>query len=290
MWLRIAAQEGGRSCEPVFACPRCWCLAARPRPRENHDHGSGGTTGTVMPSPIRIPAPASTGSSGGNSGSSGGTSGSSGGTTAARGPTGTNGLPACDSGLPDVNGCPCDAEGTTRACYTGPAGTEHVGACHDGQQTCTSVGEFLVWGPCTGDVTPRPKSAATTNDENCNGVVGCADSACTGIVGCCTAGTSRSCYDGPPAPAAWARASRAPRPATRTARGWRAPTKCFPRRKRATAPTASTTTATASIDCKDPACASDPACQPQICAPGSTEACYDGAAGTSGVGCATAAR
>jgi len=57
--------------------------------------------------------------------------------------------------------------GATRSCYTGSEGTENVGVCHAGAQTCGSGG---VWGACIGDVIP---AAETCNglDDDCDGVV-----------------------------------------------------------------------------------------------------------------------
>ena len=49
-------------------------------------------------------------------------------------------------------------EGVTQACYTGPAGTQNVGICHGGTQTCAAGG----WGTCTGQVGP--------GTEVCNGL------------------------------------------------------------------------------------------------------------------------
>ncbi len=84
-------------------------------------------------------------------------------------------------------GCGC-TPGTSRACYTGPMGTENIGACHDGTQSCGMTAGGSDWGPCSGDVTPTPNV--------CDGI----DRECTGMpmAGCtCIVGTSRSCYDGP---------------------------------------------------------------------------------------------
>ncbi|MBI2372433.1 MAG: PKD domain-containing protein [Deltaproteobacteria bacterium] len=86
-----------------------------------------------------------------------------------------------------ASGCAC-VLGTSRACYEGPAGTENVGVCHGGSQSCTSVGGVPTWGSCTGQVLP---SANT-----CDGV----NRACNADpnLGCdCTVGTTRPCYDGP---------------------------------------------------------------------------------------------
>ncbi len=69
-------------------------------------------------------------------------------------------------------------EALTRACYSGPAGTEGVGVCSGGTQTC-NAGD---WGTCAGEVTPAAETC-DAQDNNCDGQV---DEALT-----------RACYDGP---------------------------------------------------------------------------------------------
>lgn len=66
----------------------------------------------------------------------------------------------------------CTTEGATRPCYDGPAGTENVGVCKDGTQTCTNG----MWGACTGEKTPEPwdpSFCCDAVDHECTGVVGC---------------------------------------------------------------------------------------------------------------------
>jgi hypothetical protein len=63
-------------------------------------------------------------------------------------------------------GCSCIV-GATQQCYSGPTGTSGVGPCHNGAQTCGTMG----WGACMGDVVPA-------SPENCNGV----DDDCDGNV------------------------------------------------------------------------------------------------------------
>ena len=46
--------------------------------------------------------------------------------------------------------------GTTMPCYSGPAGTEGVGACKAGVQQCAADGTG--YGPCTGEVVPAPET------------------------------------------------------------------------------------------------------------------------------------
>lgn len=58
--------------------------------------------------------------------------------------------------------------GATRPCYSGAAGTDGVGICSAGTETCSS---WSVWGGCIGEVTPQGELCANTIDDNCNGAV-----------------------------------------------------------------------------------------------------------------------
>ncbi|HYO70214.1 MAG TPA: kelch repeat-containing protein [Archangium sp.] len=59
--------------------------------------------------------------------------------------------------------------GVSRRCpYTGLAGTEDVGICHAGTQTCNGTG--TAWNACTGEVTPQTESCTTVLDEDCDGL------------------------------------------------------------------------------------------------------------------------
>jgi hypothetical protein len=105
-----------------------------------------------------------------------------------------NGFADCN----DTAACHCSCvPGSTQSCYDGPAGTNHVGICRPGTQTCGSSG---TWGPCLNEVLPAPERAGTfqcfeTVDDDCNGLVDCQDPGC----GCqCQPGMTASCYDGPP--------------------------------------------------------------------------------------------
>lgn len=63
----------------------------------------------------------------------------------------------------------CDGttdNGVTQACYDGPAGTEGVGACHDGVQACVA-GAFS--GSCQGEQTPVTEVCNNGIDDDCNG-------------------------------------------------------------------------------------------------------------------------
>lgn len=73
----------------------------------------------------------------------------------------------CD-GIVDT---PC-IPGTVQPCYSGPANTDNVGRCASGIQVCNVNGQG--YGECLGEVTPTVElCTAPTNDENCDGHVGC---------------------------------------------------------------------------------------------------------------------
>ena len=63
--------------------------------------------------------------------------------------------------------CAC-APGTVRACYSGAAGTQGVGLCRAGTQTCSADG--LAWGACQGEVLPAAETC-DARDNDCNGSV-----------------------------------------------------------------------------------------------------------------------
>ncbi|MDP3278058.1 MAG: hypothetical protein Q8Q09_22925 [Deltaproteobacteria bacterium] len=78
---------------------------------------------------------------------------------------------SCDAANVDENcngmrneGCSC-TNGTSRACYTGPAGTQNRGLCRDGMQSCSAG----TWGTCTGQTLPATEICGNMRDEDCNG-------------------------------------------------------------------------------------------------------------------------
>ncbi len=70
------------------------------------------------------------------------------------------------SGVGGAGGAGGCTPGTTQPCYEGPVGTEGVGACQAGLETCQADG--LTWGPCAGQVTPTAEDCATGDDEDCD--------------------------------------------------------------------------------------------------------------------------
>lgn len=63
----------------------------------------------------------------------------------------------------------------TQSCYPGPPGTNGVGICVAGMQTCLANGTGF--GPCQQAIVPRFDDCVTVEDEDCDGM---AISACTG--------------------------------------------------------------------------------------------------------------
>jgi hypothetical protein len=82
----------------------------------------------------------------------------------------------CDGQINE--GCVCTPF-STRSCYGGPAGTQGIGACKAGTQTCNAGGS--AWGACTGEVDPATESCKNQLDDNCNGQVneGCSSQTCS---------------------------------------------------------------------------------------------------------------
>ncbi|MFO0589394.1 MAG: hypothetical protein U0441_17785 [Polyangiaceae bacterium] len=223
----------------------------------------------------------------GTGGSGAGTTGGSAGTTgtgAGGGTGGSGGKVDCSDPL-DQTGCTCDTPGDTRACYTGPAGTDGKGICKDGAQTCVLSGEFATWGPCAGDTLPTDEDCSDQLDHNCNGLTGCDDSACVGLPGCCTPGDTRSCYDGPPG--SQGKGACHDGSQTCTLQGSWGPCmgEGLPGDEGGHCTDGLDNDCDGQIDCAQFVCLIfDPACQPMQCTPGATQPCYDGPAGTEGVG------
>jgi hypothetical protein len=77
--------------------------------------------------------------------------------------------------------------GATASCYDGPSGTEGVGTCVAGTQTCNEHG--TAYGTCSGAVTPASETCGDGLDNDCDGV---SDDSCV-----CAPGSMASCYAGP---------------------------------------------------------------------------------------------
>jgi hypothetical protein len=103
----------------------------------------------------------------------------------------------CDGRVDE--GCNC-INGQTRSCYTGPNGTQNVGACHGGTQTCLSGN----WALCTGQVVPGTETCDGA-DNDCDGQtdeslgnVSCGVGACKRTVAACVSGATQACTPGAP--------------------------------------------------------------------------------------------
>jgi hypothetical protein len=70
-------------------------------------------------------------------------------------------------GAPVPPPAPVCTPGATAPCYDGPAGTEGVGSCRAGVQTCTAGGTG--YGPCAGEVLPTKEICGSGRDDDCNG-------------------------------------------------------------------------------------------------------------------------
>jgi hypothetical protein len=103
----------------------------------------------------------------------------------------------CD-GTPD-DGCAC-VNGTSRSCYTGPAGTAGKGICKAGTQQCSGGG----WGACSGEVTPGTETC-DAKDNDCDtatdeglGTTTCGVGECRKTVQNCIGGAAQTCAPGAP--------------------------------------------------------------------------------------------
>lgn len=79
----------------------------------------------------------------------------------------------------------------TQPCYSGPQGTQDVGACVAGLQTCDDLGAGF--GPCEGEVVPVDEACDTPADDDCDGEALDDDAGCL-----CLPGAATPCYDGQP--------------------------------------------------------------------------------------------
>ena len=86
----------------------------------------------------------------------------------------------CPAGFNDCDGdtangcevegsCPVCTPGYTRSCYGGAPGTEGVGICRGGLQTCSPDGS--AWGLCEGAVWPAGETCGNGADDDCDGQV-----------------------------------------------------------------------------------------------------------------------
>jgi hypothetical protein len=86
-------------------------------------------------------------------------------------------------------GMACEPD-STADCYTGPPGTETMGACAPGKMTCNAEG--TAYGPCTGDITPVAETCLTSVDDDCDGSTNEDGAGCV-----CSPNQATGCYSGP---------------------------------------------------------------------------------------------
>ncbi|MEM1030795.1 MAG: MopE-related protein [Myxococcota bacterium] len=103
----------------------------------------------------------------------------------------------CDGAVDED--CIC-VEGQTQACYAGPDGTEGVGTCLAGVQTCSVEG---VWSACEGQVVPEEEVCDGADDdcdggvdEDLNETVTCGLGICQVTVQTCVGGVASPCLPG----------------------------------------------------------------------------------------------
>ncbi len=98
----------------------------------------------------------------------------------------------CNGAADDGAACVC-VPGETQPCYGGPDGTEGVGVCSGGTQTC--LPDASGFGPCEGAVLPGVE-LCDGEDDDCNGVVDDAfgvGEPCSDGVGACAVDGARVC-------------------------------------------------------------------------------------------------
>lgn len=76
-------------------------------------------------------------------------------------------IQGADAGI-DITAETVCTPGETIACYQGPDGTEGVGVCQAGTQTCSDKG--TAWTGCQGQTLPGPENCDDGFDDDCNGV------------------------------------------------------------------------------------------------------------------------
>jgi protein-arginine deiminase len=155
--------------------------------------------------------------------------------------------------------------GDTRPCYTGPAGTAGVGACQGGEQSCDNGR----WGACVGEVVPTPELCATPVDDDCNGLTNEEGPDCA-----CNPGDTAPCYTGPVQTYGVGACKAGTQSCNAAGTGWGA---C----QGDVTPAPESCLTPEDDDCDGLTNEGGAGC---VCAPGSSEPCYTGPAGTQNVG------
>lgn len=74
----------------------------------------------------------------------------------------------CEQNILQEGPCTCTPK-STQPCYQGGPGTEGIGACKAGVQTCNMDGTS--WGACANQVLPKSEICANQSDDDCDGIV-----------------------------------------------------------------------------------------------------------------------
>ncbi|MFO0589497.1 MAG: hypothetical protein U0441_18310 [Polyangiaceae bacterium] len=200
-----------------------------------------------------------------SSSSAGGTTTTTG-TTSDTGGGGTGGDTGGSTGGSTGGGEPC-TPGEKQSCYSGPAGTQGVGACKAGERQCKANGEGF--GPCTGEVLPADETCATPVDDNCDGQVNEGGADCV-----CVPGAMMDCYSGPSGTAGVGDCKKGQQTCNADGLGYGP---CDGE----VVPATETCMAPGDEDCDGLVNEDGAGCS---CTPGATQPCYSGPAGTAGVG------
>jgi hypothetical protein len=163
-------------------------------------------------------------------------------------------------------GCVC-VPGSTAPCYSGPMGTEGVGACKAGTKVCNADG--LDYGACTGEVVPAAETCLTPEDDDCDGQVNEEGAGCV-----CVPGSTAPCYSGPMGTADVGACKAGQQTCNADGLGYGA---CVGE----VVPVPETCATPVDDDCDGQVNEEGASC---VCVPGTTQACYTGPMGTAGVG------
>ncbi len=173
----------------------------------------------------------------------------------------------CDSAFnEDGEGCVCVPDAVA-PCYSGPQGTEGVGACVAGTKVCSASGTG--YGLCDGEVLPATETCETPVDDDCDAMVNEDGTGCS-----CAPGSTALCYDGPEGTEGVGSCKAGTQVCNANGSGYGACTGQVN-------PAPETCSTATDDDCDGLANEEGAGC---VCIPLSTASCYTGPAGTSGIG------
>ncbi len=162
--------------------------------------------------------------------------------------------------------CVC-LPGEQRLCYSGPSGTQSVGLCSSGVETCNIDG--LGFGACDGEVTPVSETCGDPGDEDCDGETNEDGPDCA-----CVPGSLQSCYSADPGTLGVGLCQAGTQECAPDGLGFLA---CVGE----VTPIAEVCSTNVDDDCDGAINEPSDGC---VCTPGSISSCYTGPPGTLGVG------